>query len=119
MISKELIEENKEKLLAERKRIKTILDHEDIKDGTGEFPGDYKPKFDDIGTEEGEDASEVENFGNQLGVTFELEARLKKIEAALKRIEDGTYGKCTGGDEIEEARLRAEPAAETCIKHAK
>jgi hypothetical protein len=42
-----------------------------------------KPKFDELGNEEGENASEVENFGNQLAVTEELESQLKKIEWAL------------------------------------
>ncbi|HEX9503075.1 MAG TPA: hypothetical protein VF974_02005 [Patescibacteria group bacterium] len=119
MISKELIEENKQKLLAEQKRLRTILNKEAVYDGPGEFPGEYKPKFDEVGNEEGENASEVEKFANDLSVTESLEERLKKVEAALKRIEDGTYGKCVGGDEIGEARLKAEPAAETCIKHAK
>jgi DnaK suppressor protein len=119
MISKELIEESKTKLLDEQKRIKTVLGHEDIKDGAGEFPGEYKPKFDELGNEEGENASEVENFGNQLGVTESLEEQLKNIEAALERITNGTYGTCAEGDEIEEARLRANPAATTCINHAK
>ncbi len=119
MISKDLIEENKRKLLEEQKRIKTVLDHGDIKDGSGEFPGDYKPKYDEMGREDGENASEVENFQNQLSVTHDLELKLKKIESALARIEDGSYGKCAMGDEIEEARLKAEPSAETCIKHAK
>jgi hypothetical protein len=62
------------------------LDHEDIKDGSGEFPGDYKPKFDELGNEEGENASEVENFGNQLAVTENLESQLKKIEWALAKL---------------------------------
>jgi RNA polymerase-binding transcription factor DksA len=119
MISKELIEENKKKLLDEQKRLRAILDKEDIKDGPGEFPGEYKPKFDELGNEENENASEVENYQNQLSVTKDLEDRLNKVEAALKRIEEGTYGKCTEGDEIDEARLRAEPAAATCIAHSK
>jgi DnaK suppressor protein len=119
MISKELLSENKEKLLDEQKRLRGILNREDVKDGKGEFPGDYKPKYDELGNEDGENASEVENFGNQLGVTLDLEARLKKVEAALVRIGDGSYGKCLEGDEIEEARLQAEPAAETCIAHSK
>lgn len=118
MISQELIAENKKRLLAEQKRIKAVLNHEDEKDGKGEFPGDYKPKFDELGNEEGENASEVENFGNQLAVTEELESHLKKVEWALARIEDGTYGKCSEGDDIEEDRLRALPTAETCMKHA-
>ena len=119
MISQELIEQNKKKLLEEKKRLKTVLGHEDIKDGKGEFPGDYKPRFDELGNEDGDNASEVENFGNQLGVTQSLESKLSKIEAALEKISNGTYGKCEMGDEIEEARLMAEPTAATCIQHAK
>jgi RNA polymerase-binding transcription factor DksA len=117
-MNKQLIEENKKKLLDEQKRIKTILGNEDIVDGKGQFPGDYKPKYDELGSEEGENASEVENFGNQLAVTEDLETQLKKIDWALARIENGTYGVCSEGDEIEEDRLRALPTAETCIKHA-
>ena|SRR5581483_9594257 len=116
MISKELIDENKKKLLAEQKRIQAVLKNEDKPDA--EFPGGMKPKYDELGSEDGENASEVENFGNQLAVTEELESQLKKIEWALARIESGSYGVCAEGDEIEEERLRALPTAETCIKHA-
>ena len=119
MINQELVAENKKRLLDEQQRLNTILKKENTKDGAGEFPGEYKPKFDELGSEDGDNASEVENFGNQLGVTMDLEGRLKKVEAALERIENGTYGVCTGGDEIDEARLKAEPAAETCIEHSK
>jgi RNA polymerase-binding transcription factor DksA len=119
MTSQKLIEENKKKLLDEQKRIRGILNREDIKDGPGEFPGEYKPKYDEMGREDGENASEVENFQNQLSVTKDLEARLEKVKAALDRIENETYGKCQMGDEIDEARLRAEPAADTCINHSK
>lgn len=43
-------------------------------------------------------------------------AELRAIDAALARLEDGTYGTCTrcGGD-VGTARLRANPAAERCI----
>lgn len=118
MISKELIEESKEKLLSEQKRLKGILSKENTADGKKEFPGDYKPAFDELGNEEGDNASEIENFGNQLGVTENLEAQLAKVEAALARIENGNYGSCSMGDEIEEDRLRANPSADTCMKHA-
>jgi RNA polymerase-binding transcription factor DksA len=118
-MNEQLIQENKAKLESEMKRILTVLGHQDIKDGSGEFPGEFKPKFDEIGREEGENASEVENFANSLGETQVLEAKLEKIRAALKRIEDGTYGKCKEGDDIEEDRLRAVPEAETCMKHSK
>jgi len=113
------MEENKVKLLAEQKQLRITLGHEGKLEGKGEFPGEYKPTFTELGSEEGENASEVEQFANDLSLSQDLEARLTKVEAALKRIADGSYGKCVGGDDIDEARLRAEPAAETCIKHSK
>ena len=43
---------------------------------------------------------------------------LQKIEEALQRIEDGTYGFCLGtGKPIGQARLKAIPYAEHCLKH--
>ncbi|MEO8065876.1 MAG: TraR/DksA C4-type zinc finger protein [Candidatus Doudnabacteria bacterium] len=117
-MNKILIEENKAKLLAEQKRLKTMLDRDDVVDS--EIPGGHKPKFIEAGSEDSENAQESEQFGDDLSVTVDLEARLKKVDAALNRIQDGTYGKCAvGGEEIEEARLGAEPAADTCVKHAR
>ncbi|MCA9353454.1 TraR/DksA C4-type zinc finger protein [Candidatus Nomurabacteria bacterium] len=40
------------------------------------------------------------------------------VEGALKRIENGTYGTCSVcGEKIEEDRLGANPAADTCKAH--
>ena len=42
-------------------------------------------------------------------------AELKRIDAALERIEDGTYGTCLKCDEpISDARLEAVPDAALC-----
>jgi DnaK suppressor protein len=51
---------------------------------------------------------------------FALDAReneeLNQVEAALRRIEDGSYGQCTDcGVEIPSARLHAAPEASRCI----
>jgi DnaK suppressor protein len=41
---------------------------------------------------------------------------LKKIDAALQKIEDGTYGECEScGEQIAVARLLARPVAQLCI----
>ncbi len=118
-MNEQLTQENKTKLEAEQKRLREILSHGTTKDGAGAFPGEYKPNFpQDIGSEEGENASEVEQYANELGETMALEQRLKKIDVALERIANGTYGKCIEGDEIEEDRLRAVPETDTCMKHS-
>jgi len=43
--------------------------------------------------------------------------RLQQVDAALQRIENGTYGKCLRcGKEIEPERLKVMPAVEYCIE---
>lgn len=71
-------------------------------------------------------ASDVGDAGDASTATEQADLRnsqierdvneLRAIDAALARLEEGTYGLCTrcGGD-IGEARLRANPAAERCI----
>jgi RNA polymerase-binding protein DksA len=47
------------------------------------------------------------------------EQHLGEIDAALKRIDDGTYGTCrVGGEEIPVERLEALPWTSLCIEHA-
>ncbi len=46
----------------------------------------------------------------------DLLVTLEQIDAALARIDAGTYGRCTGcGQEIPEERLELRPFAETCV----
>ena len=59
-------------------------------------------------------------FDRELDFTLEenSEQVLEAIEAALRRIEEGTYGKCTRcGRPIPEERLEAKPYASLCIDH--
>ena len=113
-----LIAANKAKLLEEQKKLRQMLKKDTVADS--EIPGGRKPAFDEVGSEMGENASEVENFQNDLSVAEDLEDRLDRVEAALKRIDEGSYGICVvGGEEVEEARLQAEPTATTCVAHSK
>jgi DnaK suppressor protein len=72
---------------------------------------------------------EVERHADPLDNTWQLAARevaagtftadtalLRLVEAAIKRIADGTFGACTScGEPIAPARLRAVPWAGLCI----
>ncbi|MEJ8282385.1 DnaK suppressor protein [Curtobacterium sp. PvP017] len=45
--------------------------------------------------------------------------RIEQVDAALARLDAGTYGTCTvGGEPIPAARLAAVPWAATCVAHA-
>ncbi|HEX9093878.1 MAG TPA: TraR/DksA C4-type zinc finger protein, partial [Coriobacteriia bacterium] len=57
-------------------------------------------------------------FGKELDMSVEGNARElhSQVERALKRVDDGTYGKCLRcGKAIPIERLEAMPAAELCI----
>lgn len=46
-----------------------------------------------------------------------IEAQLRDVEDALRRIDDGTYGTCERcGRDIGEERLRARPEARFCVE---
>ncbi len=63
-------------------------------------------------------ADNFEGFEENSALVNTLSLRLKEVDAAIARIESNTYGRCvTCGNPIEEARLDANPAATTCIKH--
>ncbi len=65
-----------------------------------------------------ERADAIEGYESNASILRDLEVRYNNVKAALKRIEDGTYGICeVSGEEIEEDRLNANPAATTCKKH--
>jgi len=48
------------------------------------------------------------------------QVQLRRIEAALQRLEAGEYGYCvTCGEDIEAKRLALDPATPTCLSHAR
>lgn len=78
--------------------------------------GDAALDFDENFADSGQVAAEQ---GENLTLAASLQDQLADVEAALARLDDGTYGRCVVCDEaIPEARLEAMPAARTCIEHA-
>ena len=64
----------------------------------------------------------TETYDRELDYSLEenSETVLREIDAALQRIEDGTYGVCEGcGKPIEEERLEAIPWTRLCIDDAR
>ena len=110
---KKILEEEKTKLEAELAQIA----HKNPKD-----PSDWEPKAPDMNpmmSDQSEMADVFEEMEIQAGLEYQLEERHKKVSAALKRIEDGAYGICSVCKKpIEEKRLKANPIAKNCIKHA-
>lgn len=73
-------------------------------------------KYPDYGRGEDDNAREVSDFESNLSVETQLKGLLKKINAALKTIENRTYGKCKNcRKEIEKGRLETMPYATICV----
>ena len=86
-----------------------------------EINGDWEPSAPNLNNpaaDSNDVADSIEAFEGNAAIEVELEARLLEVDAAIARIEAGTYGICrVCGIAIEDARLHANPAAFTCITH--
>jgi RNA polymerase-binding transcription factor DksA len=103
----------KGKLLIEKERLEKELSLLGKKVGEG----DYETNITDMGSDEEETASEVEEYVDNLSVETNLEGQLQEVLAALERVERGTYGICEkSGEPIDHARLEAYPSARFAIE---
>jgi RNA polymerase-binding transcription factor DksA len=84
-------------------------------------PKDWEPVpsvMDASLSDKNEVADLMEDFEEVTATQMELEKRLAEVDAALVKIKNGKYGICSVcKKEIEEKRLEANPAAETCMEH--
>lgn len=63
-----------------------------------------------------EQAAQLGNVAVVSALEAEATAEIAAIDAALRRLDDGTYGICVScGDEISAARLAARPASAECV----
>lgn len=107
----------RQKLEQEKKEIEKRLqrnDHDGLEksmnDSIGELSG-YDNHPADLGTE-------IYERGKDLALNENDERRLKAIDKALMRIDEGTFGICkVCGKPIAEERLEAVPATEYCKEH--
>jgi RNA polymerase-binding transcription factor DksA len=88
-------------------------DREQLRDQLSEM-GDAS--FDENFADSGQVAAEQ---GEAQALAANLREQLDAVEAALAKLDDGTYGKCeVCSKDIPEARLEAMPASRFCIDHA-
>jgi DnaK suppressor protein len=114
-LDKKVIEELRALLLKEKEDLESNLSI--IARPVDKKEGDYETKFEEIGTDKDDNATEVDQYTGNVSVETSLEKQLQDVLSALERIEKGTYGMCENCQkEIDIERLRANPSAKTCIK---
>lgn len=112
--SDQFIQEMKHKLEAEKTQLQKELSSLSRKDHE-----DYQANFPEYGRNEEENVTEVADFQARFATTETIESRLRDVEKALQRIQEGTYGATEDGEKIPEERLRANPAATTLVSPSK
>ena len=115
---KKLLEEEKKRLEA---ALESVAERNPVQGKDGEEDWVPTPPV-DIGHEADpiDQADEIEEYDERIGIEKPLEEQLHKVTAALSAIAGGTYGTCTVGGKphpIETERLDANPSADTCIDH--
>mgnify|MGYP003419556910 FL=1 len=114
--SNEFLGEVKGKLVEEKERLSQELLRFTK---ANETEGSYTTQFQDMGSDEDEQASEVEQYVDDIALESNLESQLKDVLDALEKLEAGTYGVCEEtGEMISEERLRVYPQARTVVKVA-
>jgi DnaK suppressor protein len=90
---------------------------------------DLRARLTEMGLLSGGDLAFDQNFADSSQVTAErgevealagnLRDSLTDVEAALAKLDDGSFGVCEGcGEQIPPARLEAKPAARLCMECA-
>jgi DnaK suppressor protein len=73
-----------------------------------------------FGKRVGEGTSQAVERITQVDAAKHLDAKLRDVERALQKLDDGTYGVCdVGAEPIGQERLEAMPWAVRCVEHAR
>lgn len=109
-LTPEFIREQKEKMLAEKQRILTSMNH---------FKEETKQIGAEVYSDEGDIAQQYLSSKISISLREKDHMILKEIHAALLRIEDGSYGYCQeSGELIEQKRLEKQPWARLSLDYA-
>ena len=107
-------EQARQRLTAERQRIT------EVRDAAGRLSASANEategELSSADQHPAEQATETMERELDQGVLQRMEAELAEVEAAIQRMDAGTYGVCeVCGKEIAEGRLEAKPAARYCL----
>ncbi len=107
-----ILKEIQEKLKERKKELELELNKVSSQGETGR-----EANFQNIGTDEDDNAQEVSNFSDQLSLVAQLSKNLEDVDKALKKIKEGTYGICKYcKKEIDPKRLLARPDSGSCVQ---
>jgi DnaK suppressor protein len=105
---------------SERERLTMLIRERETETGIGtESETSAISELSSADQHQGDIGTETFEREKDFSLLEQLEAEIGDLDAALRKIDEGTYGTCEiCGREIEPERLEAMPGTRTCIEHA-
>ncbi len=86
--------------------------------GDVESQKDSMSELSSIDQHPGDLGSDTFEREKDMAIAGSVEESLAEVDAALRRLDDGSYGRCeVDGEPIPDERLQALPAARYCVRH--
>lgn len=113
-------EQARQLIVSERERLTGLIRDRETETGIGaESESDSISELSSADQHQGDIATETFEREKDFSILEQLEAEIGDLDAALRKIDEGTYGTCEiCGREIEADRLEAMPGTRTCFEHA-
>ena len=107
-------------IASEKQRLETLVRERETETGIGtESENASISELSSLDQHQGDIGTETFEREKDFSLVEQLEAEIGDLDAALRKIDDGTYGVCEiCGRDIEPERLEAVPGTRTCIEHA-
>ena len=98
--------------------VEELASHGRVQSETGDWQGNSSG-LEGEEADPNDAADQIEELITNVPLVEELEGRHTDVEEAIERMDQGIYGLCEECNEpIPIARLKANPAARTCVEHA-
>ena len=106
-------------IVSEKERLEGLVREREAEGIGTQSETDQISELSSLDQHQGDIGTETFEREKDFSLLEQLEAEIGDLDAALRKIDDGTYGTCeVCGKEIEPDRLEAMPGTRTCIEHA-
>jgi len=106
-------------IVSEKERLEGLVREREAEGVGTQSETDQISELSSLDQHQGDIGTETFEREKDFSLLEQLEAEIGDLDAALRKIDDGTYGTCeVCGKQIEAERLEAVPGTRTCIEHA-
>jgi RNA polymerase-binding transcription factor DksA len=112
-------EQARQLIESERERLQGLVREREAEGIGTQSESDQLSELSSLDQHQGDIGTETFEREKDFSLLEQLEAEIGDLDAALRKVEEGTYGTCEiCGGEISAGRLEARPGSRTCIDHA-